>query len=99
MAQPKWEVIESTDSPTDTSSRDQTTQPEDHGAAFSALMLALKALSQRAFIALLDCFCLLTVGSAFWLCLTIHDPNVTQLVQIGGYFAFVLAANLIVRRK
>lgn len=91
----KWEVIESSDSQPEPS----TTQAEDQGVAFSALMLALKALSQRAFVALMDLFCLLTVGSAFWLCLTIHDPSVTQLVQIGGYFAFVLAANLIVRRK
>lgn len=88
-------MIESSDSQPEP----PTTLAEDQGVAFSALLLALKALSQRAFIALLDCFCLLTVGSAFWLCLTIHDPNVTQLVQIGGYFAFVLAANLIVRRK
>lgn len=96
MAKPQWEVIEGEG--TDNSQPPSATS-EDQSAAFSALMLALKALSQRALVALASLFCLLTVGSAFWLCLTIHDPNPFQLIQIGGYFLFVLAANVIVRRK
>ena len=89
MAAPRFEVIEEPDS---------TPEPEESGLAFHGLMLALKALSQRALVAISNLFCLLTVGSAFWLSLTIHDPNWGQLVELGGYFLFVLAANLIVRK-
>jgi len=74
-------------------------EPADAGRSADLLLLSLQALSKRALIALSDLFCLLTVGSAFWLCLTIHDPNSFQLVEIGGYFVFVLVANYIVRRR
>jgi hypothetical protein len=69
------------------------------GVAVSALMLALRTLSQRALVALADLFCLLTCASVFWLWLTIPDPNPHQLVGLGMYAIFTLAANLIVRRK
>ena len=69
------------------------------GAAVAGVMLALKALSQRALIAAADMFCLVTVGSAFWLWTTIPDPNPHQLTGLGMYATFVLAANLIVRKK
>jgi len=68
-------------------------------AGMHMLYLGLKALSQRALIALSATFTLLTVASAFWLFLSIHDPNVMQLIEMGLYSAFVLAANLIVRRS
>lgn len=63
------------------------------------LKLGLTALSQRAVAAVADLFTLVTVGSAFWLCMSIQNPNTYQLVEIGMYAMFVLAANWIVRRK
>jgi hypothetical protein len=65
---------------------------------FEALMLGLKALSQRTLDALSRLFTLLTVASAFWLWMTMPHPDVFQLVSLGGYAAFVLAVNVIVRR-
>lgn len=64
----------------------------------TALALGLKALSQRALTAVADLFMLLTVGSAWWLWASIPDPHPTQIVALGIYAAFVLAANIIVRR-
>ena len=72
---------------------------EDHSAATGAMLLALKALSQRALIAIADLFTLLTVFSAFWLWHSIPEPTVFQLIGLGMYALFVLAANVIVRRK
>ena len=63
------------------------------------LLLALKALSQRALIALASLFTLLTVGSVFWLCLTLPEPNLYHLIQIAMYALFVLAANYLVLRR
>lgn len=77
---------------------DEPARP-DHSAAIQAIMLGLKALSQRALIAIDNLFTLLTVGSGFWLWLSIPDPNVYQLVGMAMYALFVLAANVIVRRK
>lgn len=91
MARPQFEVVEDTP--------EQPPAERAQAAALSAIMLALKALSQRAIVALANLFTLLTVGSVFWLWLTIPNPNVLQLVELGMYAAFVLAANWIVRRK
>ena len=63
------------------------------------LTLALKALSQRALVAIADLFTLLTVGSAFWLWASIPAPNDRQIIALSIYACFVLAANYIVRRK
>jgi len=63
-----------------------------------ALMLGLGALSQRTVVALSKLFTLATVGSAFWLFMVHPEPNTMQLVEMGLYAAFVLAANFIVRR-
>jgi len=63
------------------------------------LTLALKALSQRALVAIADLFTLLTVGSAFWLWSSIPAPNDRQIIALSIYACFVLAANYIVRRK
>ena len=67
-------------------------------AGMHMLYLGLKALSQRALVAIAALFTLLTVASAFWLFMTIKDPNTMQLIEMGMYGVFVLAANLIVRR-
>ena len=71
----------------------------DNSAATAALMLALKALSQRALIALDNMFTLITVSLVFWLFKSIPEPNTYQLVGLGIFALFVLAANVIVRKK
>lgn len=67
--------------------------------AVTMIMLGLKALSQRALTAISDLFTLITVGSAFWLWSTIPAPNDRQIASLTIYALFVLAANVIVRRK
>ena len=97
MAEPKrFELVQEPD-PDETAPAPRS-EPAGAGIATDLILLSLQALSKRTLVALSNLFCLLTVGSAFWLCLTIHDPNTLQLVEIGGYFGFVLAANWIVRR-
>lgn len=68
-------------------------------AGTQALILGLKALSQRAIAAIADLFMLATVGSAFWLWWSTPTPDVYQIVSLSIYAAFVLAANYIVRRR
>lgn len=77
---------------------EETEQSTADRTGFELLRVGLKALSQRTLIALSALFTLLTVGSAFWLFMSIHEPNTMQLIQIGMYAAFVLAINLIVKR-
>lgn len=77
------------------------TEPEQSSAdrtGFELLRIGLKALSQRALVAASALFTLLTVASAFWLFLSIKDPNPMQLTLLGMYAVFVLAANVIVKR-
>ena len=89
MANPKFEVVE-----------DQEETSKSESALTSLLLLNLKTLSQKALIALSALFSLLTVASVFWLAMTvIGNPNVYQLVGLGGYALFVLCANWIVRRR
>lgn len=71
---------------------------DDTSRATAAMMLALKALSQRAVAAVKDIFTLISVGSCFWLYLSIHEPNAYQLAQLAMFSAFILIANWIVRR-
>lgn len=68
-------------------------------AAANMLMVALKALSQRAVAAVADLFMLATVASAFLLWMWTPEPTTYQLVGLGMYGIFILAANWIVRRK
>ena len=95
MAQtnPGFEVVGGTET--------EQAEPAEQASAAHVVMLtiALKALSQRALVALADLFTLLTVGSAFWLWSTIPAPNDRQIVALSIYALFVLAANYIVRRK
>jgi hypothetical protein len=95
MAAPKFEVVEDPDQPTP----DQTPTSRSADLGTQALLLGLQTLSKRALIAIDNLFCLLTVFSVFWLCLSIPHPDTQQLIEIGGYALFVLAANVIVRRK
>ena len=93
MPQPNWrpEIVEEP-------------APEKTNVLAEALLdrlLNLKALSQRALIAVSDAFSMLTGGTVFWLGLSIipHEPSIQQLVGLGGYSLFVIAINIIVRRK
>jgi hypothetical protein len=85
MAERKFEVVEESDS----------VEP----AAVAGVMLALRALSQRALIAAADLFCLFTVFGAWWLWWSVPDPNAYQITSLSIYALFVLAANWIVRKR
>ncbi len=76
-------------------------QPRVQRVSTDMLVMALKALSQRALVALLQLFTLITVGSAFFLWMSTPDPNVHQIVSLSIYGSLVLAINWLVylRRK
>ena len=78
---------------------EETEQPQDNSAATQALVLALKALSQRALIAVDNLFTLISVCLVFWLFKSLPAPDTFQLIALGIFSVFVLAANVIVRRK
>lgn len=89
MATPKFEIVE-----------DEPETSKSESALTSLLLLNLKTLSQKALLGLAAMFSLLTVASVFWLAMTvIGNPNVYQLVGLGGYACFILVINWIVRRK
>ena len=90
MADPRWkpEVIED----------DESSERQDNSVAASLLALSLKALSQRALVALESLFTLITVGLVFVVWMSIPEPTTHQIVSMGIFAGFVLAANVIVRR-
>lgn len=88
----KFQIVE--DEP---EAESKTSPLADLGA--QALYLGLQTLGKRTLVAIDNLFCLLTVASAFWLWHSIPDPNTFQIVALGIYAGFVLAANVIVRRK
>jgi hypothetical protein len=68
-------------------------------AATNVLMMALRALSQRAVIALMNLFCLITALSAFYLWLvTMPSPSILQLVGLALYGILIVGLNILVRR-
>jgi len=84
---PKFEVVD-----------EDTPEPEQHSVATELLALSLKALSQRALVALESLFTLVTVILVFWAGMSTPDPNTHQIVMFSIFATFVLAANVIVRR-
>lgn len=63
------------------------------------LLMSLRALSQRALVALSTLFTLALAASAFWLWGRIlAAPSATQLVGVGMYAVFVLALEFVRRR-
>jgi hypothetical protein len=74
-------------------------QPLINRVSVEMLSMAISALSQRALVALAQCFTLLTVGSAFWLWYLTPEPTDRQIVSLALYALFVLAINVIVRRR
>lgn len=95
MAAPRFEVVEEPD--TDPPSAGES------GVALAGLMLALRALSQRALVALEACFTLITVVFVWALWWRIIDtPSTNQIAALGLFAVFVLLANVLVlfrRRK
>lgn len=77
----------------------QTTPPEqDNTVAVKMMLMAMKALSQRALIALASLFNLAAGASVFVLALSMPNPTVYQLVLLGMYSIFVLAACYLTRK-
>ncbi|HUD11321.1 MAG TPA: hypothetical protein VMS08_02845 [Candidatus Saccharimonadia bacterium] len=87
-SQPQFEVIDN----------DQPPATEDSSEAID-LFLAL--LSDKSAAIATGFYSLLTVISVFWLALAIipHDPSTYQLTGLCGYAIFVIAVNIIARRK
>ena len=67
--------------------------PRGEAAFANLLAMSLKALSQRALIALAALVDLALIASAFVLWLyVIREPSILQLVGVGMYAAFILLA-------
>ena len=63
------------------------------------LLMSLRALSQRAVVALSTLFTLALAASAFWLWgEVLAHPTAPQLVGLGMYGGFVLALEFVRRR-
>lgn len=93
-AKPQFEVIED--------GQDLSNSPAaNESDPTRALDVLLAIFSQKTAAALNGFYSLLTVLSVFWLSFVIipNNPSVQQLVGLGGYAGFVLAVNIIVRRK
>jgi len=75
-------------------------QTRTEAAATGVLMMALRALSQRAVIALANLFVLVTFLSAFWLWyVTMPAPSILQLVGLALYGALIIGLNVLVLRR
>lgn len=74
--------------------------PQPGAPAVAMLALALKALSQRALIALSNLFCLLTAASVFYLWAQMpEDPSYQRIGALSIYAAFIVILNMIVRKR
>ena len=96
MARPGFQLLEQTD---DLEPPQPTVPPPVKSEpAIAAVMLALRALSQRALVELGRLFTLTTVASAWWLWWSTPNPNSFQIASLTIYAVFILVANWIVRR-
>jgi hypothetical protein len=78
---------------------EQQAPAPSHDAATAMLALAMRALSQRALVAVASLFTLITVGTVFWLAIiVIPHPDPLQLAVLALYACFVVALNFMVRR-
>ena len=89
---PQFEVVR--DDPPEVA----TTEPADSSKALDVL---LAIFSQKTATALHGVFALVTVALVFWISYVIipNNPSVQQLIGLGGFAVFVVAVNIIVRRK
>lgn len=95
----KFQLVED---PVEISAPAPSSAPKTSAIDWGALQLlgvALTALSQRAMVALASCFSLLTVASAFYLWVSIPQPNQQQLISLSIYAVFILIVNWLVRKK
>ena len=69
---------------------------QDHARAIALIQVALSTIWQQFVVATSHMFTLLSAGSVFVLFYVTADPNTHQLVMLGGYALFVLAANWLV---
>lgn len=93
-----FEIVSETEAGEDQPQAAPAKQP-GNDASIKAIMLALKALSQRTIVALSSLFTLVTVLSAWYLWMvTLPNPSVQQLVGLGLYGVLVIVVNLIVKR-
>lgn len=77
----------------------QTNVAREASAATQMLLLGLKALSQRAIVALSTLFTAGGLFSAWWLWSSVlPSPSVLQLTGIGMYAVFLLALEWVRRR-
>ncbi len=90
---PKFEVIE------DDSEEQQAPAVSPH--TLDTILAGLKALPRKTAAAVAACFALVTTASVFCLALLIipREPNSFQLTGLAGYALFVIAINVINRRK
>lgn len=69
-------------------------------AGLTMLIAGMKTMSQKTLVAFSACFTMLSVGSAFWLWLTVlKEPSPDKLVGLAIYGIFVLAIEWIRRRR
>lgn len=95
----RFELVESIPDPPSQDATAGEPAQDEASTASTLLLLALKALSQRAIAAIADLFFLATTISAWWLWWSTPKPDSYQIVSLTIYAAFVLAANWIVRSR
>jgi hypothetical protein len=98
MALPRFEIIDETETP-DVRPQPRPAANQQQDAAFSALMLALKTLSQKTLIALSRLTSMAMTASVFWLFMSIPDPHTNPLIWGGMYSIFVLALQYFMSRR
>lgn len=77
----------------------ESTSPPAQSALTTLLLTSLRALSQRAVVALASLVDLALIGSAFALWwMIIGQPTPLQLIAVGLYALFIIAAILLRRR-
>ena len=96
MAAPRFEIIEDNEAP---QVPPQPRQNPQNDPAFSALMLALKTMSQRTVIALSRLAALAMIGTVFWLFMSIPNPSTNQIVWGGMYGVFILTTIFLMARR
>lgn len=92
MAAPRFEIIDEQDI-AEIRPQPRPANQQGQDAAFSALMLALKTMSQKTVIALSRLESLAMVASVFWLFMSIPNPSNTQIIWGGIYASFILVLN------
>ena len=92
-AAPRFIPVDDTPSPA-------AAAPAQDSQAAKMILLALQALSQRAVIALSSLFTLIAVASAWALWYSVlAQPNAEQLIGCGMYAGFILAVEIVRRRR